>query len=67
MKSMGEHIYALRVNKNMTRAEFARQCNVTKQYIWLIETGKRDPGLKLAIRIADVLGVTLNDLMGVTR
>lgn len=62
---MGKHIYALRVNKNMTRAELARQCNVTKQYIWLIETGKRDPGLKLAIRIADVFGVTLNDLMEV--
>lgn len=61
---MGKYIYALRVNKNMTRVEFAKRCGVTKQYMWMIETGKRAPGLKLAIRIADVLGVTLNDLIG---
>ena len=60
---MGKAIYALRVNKNMSRNELAKQCGVTKQYIWLIESGKRDPGLKLAIKIASVFGVTVDSLL----
>ena len=59
---MGQIIYALRCNLSLSQAELAAKCNVTQQFIQMIETGKRSPSLKLAKRIADVLGVSLDEL-----
>ncbi|EAC8000539.1 helix-turn-helix transcriptional regulator [Listeria monocytogenes] len=44
-----------RNEKNLTILETARKSGLSKQGYWFIETGRRDPSVKTAKRIADVL------------
>lgn len=51
-----------RVEKGLSQQELADLCEVTRQTIGLIEKGKYNPTLNLCVKIAQVLGKTLNDL-----
>ena len=51
-----------RVEKGLSQQELADLCEVTRQTIGLVEKGKYNPTLKLCIKIANVLDLTLNDL-----
>jgi len=51
-----------RVEKGLSQQELADLCEVTRQTIGLIEKGKYNPTLKLCIKIARILDLTLNDL-----
>lgn len=42
-----------RAKKEITQAELARELDVSRQTINAIETGKYDPSLELALKIAD--------------
>ena len=56
-------IYTLRHNLTLSQAQLAAKCNVTQQFIQQIENGKRTPSLRTAKRIAQALGVTVDDLI----
>lgn len=51
-----------RVEKQLSQQELADLCEVTRQTIGLIEKGKYNPTINLCIKIAQVLGKTLNEL-----
>lgn len=51
-----------RVAMKLSQQELADRCEVTRQTIGLIEKGSYNPTLKLCIRIAHELNLTLNDL-----
>lgn len=51
-----------RKNKNLTQSELAEQVGVTKDYISMIERGKKNPGIFLAKRIALVLNSTIDEI-----
>ncbi|MCS4486077.1 helix-turn-helix transcriptional regulator [Staphylococcus americanisciuri] len=51
-----------RVVKGVSQLELARRVGVSRQTINMIENDKYNPTLNLCIRIAQTLGVTLNDL-----
>lgn len=53
--------YYRTVNK-LTQLELANKTGVTKDYISMIERGKRNPGIFLAKKIATVLGATLDEI-----
>lgn len=46
----------------MTQEELARRVGVTRQTIAAIERGNYDPSVSLALRIARVFGVVLEDV-----
>lgn len=46
----------------MTQQELAELTGVSRQTIMAVEAGKYSPSLELAFRIADVFGVTINDV-----
>lgn len=46
----------------MTQAELAERVHVTRQTIIAIEQGRYSPSLEMVFRIANVLGVPLNDV-----
>jgi putative transcriptional regulator len=46
----------------MTQAELAEACGVTRQTIMALEAGKYSPSLELAFRIAHALGRTLDEV-----
>ena len=46
----------------MTQQALADACSVTRQTIIALEAGKYAPSLELAFRIADALGVRIEDV-----
>jgi transcriptional regulator with XRE-family HTH domain len=52
----GEWLKALREAKGYTRKQLAQACSVSEATISLIESGKRNPGPQLAVRLGRVLG-----------
>lgn len=46
----------------MTQAELAEACGVTRQTIIALEAGKYSPSLELAFKLANSLGRTLDEV-----
>ena len=62
---MSATIRRLRERQNMTQAELARKVKVTQGYISQLEAGtKKGLGAKVAIRLAEALGVPVAELLG---
>lgn len=51
-----------RVAKDWSQEDLAQAVEVTRQTIGLIEAGKYNPTLNLCLRLAKVLGKTLDEL-----
>lgn len=49
-------------NDRMTQQQLADKAGVTRQTIIAVEAGKYSPSLALAFRIADALGVSIQDV-----
>jgi putative transcriptional regulator len=60
---ISNNIRTLRFFANeMTQQELAEMTGVSRQTIMAVEAGKYSPSLELAFRIADVFGVTINEV-----
>jgi putative transcriptional regulator len=49
-------------NGEMTQADLAERIGVTRQTVIAIEQGRYSPSLEMAFRIANVLGVRLDEV-----
>lgn len=56
------HVMTLRQQKNLTQAEVADAVGVSRQTIIAIEKGNYEPSVRLALHLAKVLGVAVDDL-----
>jgi len=61
---LGEIIFTLRHNLKLSQSALAAQCGVTQQFIQRIEKGHVNPSLRTVRKIADALGVTVDELIG---
>lgn len=59
---MPNHIREMRERKGISQAELARRLKVSRSYINTLENNKKTPNLRMAVRIAEALGCTLNDI-----
>lgn len=59
---MKNHIKSLRKMKKLSQEELAERCNVSRQTINAIENDKYDPSLVLAFALANILGITVDEL-----
>jgi putative transcriptional regulator len=60
---ISNNIRTLRFFANeLTQQELAEMTGVSRQTIMAVEAGKYSPSLELAFRIADVFGVTINEV-----
>lgn len=59
---MKNNIAKIRKQKGFTQTKLAELVGVSKFHISRIENGKSSPSVKLLIKIADVLNVSLDDL-----
>lgn len=55
-------IKQLRTEQNLSQAELAQACDVTRQTVNAIENNKYDPTLSLAFSLAKELGTTVDEL-----
>ncbi len=53
---------ALRAERGWSQADLAEKLDVSRQSVNAIETGKYDPSLPLAFRIARVFGQTIEEI-----
>jgi putative transcriptional regulator len=59
---MKNHLRVLRAERGWSQADLAERLDVSRQTINAIETGKYDPSLPLAFKIARVFGLTIEDI-----
>lgn len=65
MKEVKLNLKKIRVNKNITQVELSDMTGITQQNISAYETGKNIPLLDSAAKIADALGVSLDELVSI--
>ena len=59
---MKNRLKVLRAERDWTQAELAVRLRVSRQTVNAIETGKFDPSLPLAFRIADLFGQQIEEI-----
>lgn len=64
-RKMSATIRRLRKRQHMTQADLAKKARVTQGYISQLEAGMTtEPGAKVALRLAEALGVPVTELLG---
>ena len=63
MNEFGEFLYKLRKEKGMTQAELAEKLGVTNKAVSKWETGEAMPETALLLPIAQIFGVTVDELL----
>ena len=59
---MKNRLKVLRAERDWTQADLADRLEVSRQTVNAIETGKYDPSLPLAFRVASVFGLPIEDI-----
>lgn len=59
---MKNRLKVLRAERNWSQQDLAQQLDVSRQSVNAIETGKYDPSLPLAFRIAETFGMTIEEI-----
>ena len=62
LKYVKHVLLKLRKKQRYSQAQLAEEANVSRQTINAIENDKYDPSLGLAFQLADILGVTVDEL-----
>ena len=64
MNKFAERLKELRIDAGKSRAELARELNVSERLISYWENGKRECDFEMLIRIADTFAVSIDYLLG---
>ncbi len=59
---MNNRLKVLRAERDWSQAQLAEHLDVSRQAVNAIETGKHDPSLPLAFRIARLFGLTIEEI-----
>ena len=59
---MRNRLKVLRAERDWSQGDLAERLEVSRQSVNAIETGKYDPSLPLAFRIADIFGLRIEDI-----
>lgn len=59
---MRNRLKVLRAERDWSQLDLAEHLGVSRQSVNAIETGKYDPSLPLAFRIADLFGLTIEEI-----
>ena len=59
---MNNRLKVLRAERDWSQQDLAERLQVSRQSVNAIETGKYDPSLPLAFRIAELFGLAIEDI-----
>ena len=59
---MKNRLKVLRAERDWTQADLAQALDVSRQTVNAVETGKYDPSLPLAFRLARLFGLSIEDI-----
>lgn len=63
VKKLGENLKRIRIKKNITQVEIAKKLGVDRSFVSNLENAKTNPTLATITNLAQVLGVSANDLL----
>ena len=63
LKTLAENIRIERARRKMSQEYLAEQADITPQHLYRIENEKVCPTILVVANIAQVLGLTLNDIL----
>ena len=63
MSVIGQRIRLFREEARLSQVELAQRANISREAVGNYENGRRVPPVNIAQKIADVLGMTVNDLL----
>jgi DNA-binding XRE family transcriptional regulator len=61
---LGDNIRVYRLCAGYSQAAFAKLLGVSPSTIWLLEHRKKLPSLRLCVKLASMLGQTIDELLG---
>ena len=64
LKEIGQNIAEVRRKKNLTQVDVCTEIEMDKPYLSSIENGRQNPTLLTLKKLADAIGVTVNQLLG---
>ncbi|MDP1546718.1 MAG: helix-turn-helix transcriptional regulator [Anaerolineales bacterium] len=59
---MKNRLKVLRAERDWSQADLAEKLNVSRQTVNAIETGKYDPSLPLAFKVAELFGMKIEEI-----
>jgi putative transcriptional regulator len=59
---MENRLRVLRAERNLSQADLAEKLDVSRQTVNAIETGRYDPSLPLAFKIAALFGIRIEEI-----
>jgi len=59
---MKNRLHVLRAERDWTQADLAKKLSVSRQAVNTIETGRSEPSLSLAFKIAKLFGTLIEDV-----
>jgi transcriptional regulator with XRE-family HTH domain len=63
MNRFGEKLRALRKRRGLTQEQISQMLEVSRPYVAKLERGEKMPNAPMIIKIADIFGVTADQLM----
>lgn len=63
LQKLGKNLRTIRLSKNLTQVDVAYAANLDKNYIGMVERGKRNPSFLSLVKIAKGLDVSLSELV----
>ena len=63
LTEFGNHLREIRLKQNLSQTELAFKGGFDRNYIGMLERGERNPSLKNLQRLADILEITLPELL----
>lgn len=63
LESFGERLKALRIERNLSQGDVASTGGFTQAQVSFWETGRALPGLESTVKLAQVFGTTVQDLL----
>lgn len=64
--NLSDNLKSLRKLHNLTLQQLSSQLGILHQQYWRYEQGLRELPLSLAVKLADIYGITLDELVGRT-
>lgn len=64
ISEVGKRIQKLRIQNNMTQDKLSKKLGIDRTTLAHYEMGKRTPGIDILWEIADIFGVSIDELIG---
>ena len=62
-KAIGKFISTCRKSEGLTQMQLAEKLNITNRAVSKWETGKSCPDASIMLKLCDILGITVNELL----